>query len=79
MNDIDVTVLENHLPNTRWKCPHCGEFNVMGQDGPGMLVEYGKYIENCDYCNALHFWKLKLTNDFKQKIADSLKKGEMPG
>lgn len=33
-----------------------------------------KLIRHCEKCGYLHFWELKLTEDFKKKVVEQLAK-----
>ncbi len=76
-NDIDVTVLINRLPDTKWKCPHCGKMNDTAPTAEEILEEHFKYIEDCRWCGYLHSWELRLTADFKKKVLALFENGEL--
>ncbi len=72
MNSIDETILINKgLPKT-WKCPHCGARNRIGKYKEDELFEFFKTMQHCDTCSYVHLWTLKLTDDFKKKVIDTL-------
>lgn len=74
MASIDETLLINKdMPKT-WKCPHCGHVNVTGRYASSILLRYSKYLENCENCSFVHCWLLELTDDFKLKVLDMLRK-----
>ena len=75
MASVDLTFLvDKGMPKT-WKCPHCGKRQKSGFYAESILMEHFKYVEHCTSCGHLHFWKLKLTDEFKQKTVDMLLSG----
>ena len=75
VNDIDVTEVKNKTMPKSWICPHCKKKNPVGMYANGILLNFGKYIEQCTKCGNLHLFRLKLTDDFKKKMLDFLKTG----
>ena len=72
MADIDTTILiDKGLPKT-WTCPHCGTRNRMGKYKEDELFEFFLTMQHCDRCCYVHAWRLKLTDDFKQKVVNML-------
>lgn len=55
-----------------WKCPYCNETNKTGAYADEILIENFKYFEHCAFCCYVHFWELKLTEDFKKKVVSML-------
>lgn len=74
MNNIDETVLINRSLPKSWKCPHCGKRNQMGKYKEEEFIRFFKALQHCDHCGYVHIWFLNLTEDFKKKVVDCLKK-----
>lgn len=75
IDTIDVTILtDKGLPKS-WKCPHCGNRNMMSKYKEEELFEFFKTMQHCGYCGYVHLWELKLTDDFKRKVVEMLTEG----
>ena len=77
MAAIDETTLTNRLMPKTWTCPHCGRRNQTGQAADSILLEHFKYLQLCEKCGYVHFWRLELTDDFKRKVVRMLTEGEL--
>lgn len=75
---VDETTLINKLMPKTWTCPHCRRQNRTGQQANNILMEHFKYLEHCGGCGYVHFWRLKLTDDFKKMVVRMLEEGAMP-
>lgn len=69
----DVTILKNKMMPKSWKCPHCGKRSRTGEQANNILMQYGRYLDQCGRCGYLHCWKLELTEDFKKGVVEMLK------
>lgn len=77
MEIIDKTTLVNRTMPEQWICPHCGQRNRTGLEANDILLEHFKYLQHCRTCGYVHFWELKLTDDFKQKVVNMLLEGKL--
>lgn len=69
---VDNTVIVNgELPKS-WKCPHCGKVNRLTKSDNTVFMQYMKFIRHCEYCSYLHFWELRLTDDFMKAVVQML-------
>lgn len=76
-NPVDNTVIVNgELPKS-WKCPHCGKVNRLTKSDNTIFMQYMKFIRHCEYCSNLHFWELRLTDDFMKAVVQMLVDEEM--
>ena len=74
MTDIDHTVIVNGGLPKSWKCPHCGKRQTFTKLDDETFITYMKFIRHCEKCGYLHFWELKLTEDFKKQVVEQLAK-----
>lgn len=77
INKIDETILVNKTVPQTWACPHCGKRNHTGPFADEILLENFKYLEHCPKCGYVHYWELRLTEEFKQAVVDNLLKGKI--
>ena len=75
MAKIDETTLVDRTLPKRWTCPHCGRRNRMDPNAEAILLEFFKVIRHCASCGYLHYWKLVLTEDFKQGVIEMISTG----
>lgn len=76
MNDIDMdytVITDGGLPKS-WTCPHCGKRQKLSEQDNEIFMRFMRFIRHCERCGYLHCWKLDLTEEFKQKIVDELRK-----
>lgn len=70
--DVDGTrIIDGGMPKY-WRCPQCKKLQKSGNDATEILIEYGKYIEHCEECGRLHYWELKLTDQFKVAVVEEM-------
>ena len=67
---VDETVITNGMLPKSWRCPHCGRRQTFLKEDGEIFLLFMKLIRHCENCGYLHFWELKLTDDFKRKVAD---------
>lgn len=73
---IDETELVNRGLPEKWTCPHCHKRQGFSSEAENILIGFRKYSEQCENCGYVHFWKLKLTDEFKKKVIQILLGGE---
>ena len=71
---IDETVIVNGVLPKSWKCPHCGKRQKFSDEDNELFMSFMKLIRHCEKCGYLHFWELKLTEDFKKQVVEQLTK-----
>ena len=47
----------------------------MDPNAEAILLEFFKVIRHCPSCGYLHYWKLVLTEDFKQGVIEMISTG----
>lgn len=74
MGDIDRTELVDNGLSETWRCPHCGKKWTFSEDAENILFENMTLIQQCMKCGNLHYWKLKLTDEFKKKVVAMIRR-----
>lgn len=72
--DIDGTMLVDTLIPPHWECPHCGATNETDEYANDILMEHLRVLRHCKDCGYVHYWRLQLTEKFKQKVVELLLK-----
>ena len=77
MAAFDETTLTNRMMPKTWTCPHCGRKNRTGQAADSILLEHFKYLQHCECCGFVQFWRLTLSDSFKRQVVRMLKEGKL--
>ena len=79
-SNIDETVIVNGELLKSWTCPHCGRVNYLTRADNEVFMRFMKFIRHCEHCSYLHYWELRLTDNFMeaviQMIMDDIRKEE---